>query len=235
MNKIKFISILILAGCGSLQDDPNIVSNVKVSVKQDAYQTDSTINSEGLFRINVAEQDKIDSKTDKEYGIGDDNLFDADEFNVYKLTNGFYKNVSNVLNDYNLSTAFSGNLSAGYNDTLLAIIDFPGLHVKYNNNVDTSVVINQIDFFNGNRKSAKDWKKGGALKSVLLYRNSIFLGKIILYDTYKMQSVLLPKPIVCLTNSVDTLKIIVEEIYSKNGSLNCYYLSELKFEGTKKY
>jgi hypothetical protein len=83
---------------------------------------------EGRLSVSISASDTFDSGTDTAYGVGDDDMFTANDIEVFKLSNGHCVDVANNLNDYNLTTALKGCLRNSQPDTFGLIINFPGLY-----------------------------------------------------------------------------------------------------------
>jgi hypothetical protein len=207
----------------------------------DSPTTDSKVSSslilmpeepEGSLSVSVAASDTFDVESDMAYGVGDDDMFTANDMGVLKLSNGQYINAAHQLNDYNLTTAFSGHLANGQPDTFLLIINFPGL---YGGKGDTAIIVNEIEIFNGNRKNLSAWKNNGAVRDVLVYNGYMLSGAAVLEHTFKSQTIDLSRcPIYNLRGNADTIRLLVNSIYA-NKKDSTYCLSEIKLWGKRMY
>ena len=180
----------------------------------------------------VVVNDNLDGDLDSDYGIGDDNLFTAAEPVFYIVKKQKVKIISGLLNDYNLQTAFWGRNKSSY-DTLCIIFNFKGLA---KNKKKPVILINEIDFFNGNRKNLVEWKKSKKIKEIAVVFNNKCIGETTLQNTYKMQMVKLGNN--CLSiygGRPDTLKLVIKSAYQQVNNDLEYAISEIKFSGLKYY
>lgn len=246
-----FFGFLVLGACNSSSqsrrmadsklsnDNKTIDSSVLLNkdnhqkIEQKLSDTlNMNINKEGLS-IEVWESDTFDVESDNNYGVGDDDMFTADDLHIYKLSGEKPVDVAGKLNDYNLTTALRSSFVSDKRDTFILVVNFPGLAGRQK--IDTNIVVDKIEIFNGNRKSPVDWKKGGAAKEIVVYKNTVVLGSLALENTYKKQTInLLRTPLYNVTGATDTIKLVVTSIYpgAKN---NTYYLSEVKLRGERRY
>lgn len=188
-----------------------------------------------LLNVSIYKQDIINPKDDSNYGVGDDDLFSADDFSVIKVKNGKAENVTSKLNDYNLLSAYKGFLKPDEFDTLDVIIFFKGLtHLK---SADTLICIKSIDFFNGNRASLSAWKKSGRVEEIALYHNRACLGRANMANTFKCQSISFGSSnfVYNRRGQRDTIRVVLKSLYKNSVLPSSYSISELKLNGIKFY
>lgn len=181
----------------------------------------------------VIEDDEFDNELDSQYGDGDDDLFTAGEPSFYIFKSNEIENINGLVNDYNLQSAYFGRCKNTY-DTIYVVFNFKGLK----GNQDKPVIkIDEIDFFNGNRKSLEAWKKSKNIKELEVIFRDKCIGKVTLQNTYKMQVVKFNNNNLSIYgNKSDTLSLIIRSIYEPEINNHMEYaISEIKFCGTKYY
>ena len=109
-----------------------------------------------LLYPSIADQDIINYSQDTEFAVGDDDINNIMEPEVYYFKNKLKKPITE-LSDYNLTTAFN----FGVGDYIEYTYDLRNLE-------DTKIDIRKILFFNGNRKSLLEWKKNGRIKKRMM-------------------------------------------------------------------
>ena len=190
-------------------------------------------NFSAILPVILFENDSIDSVADKEYGVGDDDLFSNDNFKIYQIKEGKYVDVSTKLNDYDLTTSVVSTFYQNEKDTIALVVDFKGL---YNLNKDTVATINGIDIFNGNRANIEEWTKQGSVQDIKILNDNRIIGRATLKKTYKGQTISLENaPIVNLRGKSDTVFVLIESIFNGSAKSNSYSISEVKLQGTKKW
>lgn len=238
---LSIIFLLLIAVCGCQNQKIPSGDTTTRLVKNDSNIVLETITASNPSINNkppspeINENDTINYEEDIDYGIGDDDLFQADDFKIIKTTGDTIGSEINKLNDYNLATFYKSNFVTGKNDTLLLIVSFPGLRRGLNR--DTTIVIDEISFFNGNRHSKKEWEMSGKVKAISILNNHQLIGDFKLADTYKYQSIWLnSRSIANIRGTTDTIAIVIKDIYPGIGKeADSYSLSEIKFGGIKKY
>jgi hypothetical protein len=183
-----------------------------------------------LLNVLIASNDRL-SQEDSNFGAGDDDLFTGDDdCKIYTLRKGVPIK-TRKLNDYNLQTAYEYKPNMNNKeDTLIAFFDLPGFRSRN----DTILIIDELNIFNGNRKSITDWKKSVKAKNIqLLYRDKC-IGNLTLKNTYKMQTIKLRYNSLVVKGG-ERLKIIVTTTYDSLNLKKGYSLSEITFSGIKKY
>ena len=218
---------LLLAGCGQKNSERYTQKHIAPDFRPVENQQDSLL-------VTTARYDTLNPATDSLYGVGDDDLFTARDPEMYKVKDGKWKEVSDLINDYDLTTCIEGQLGPGQSDTFSIIIAFEG--IANNPDTDTNGIVNTIDIFNGNRKSLSFWEKSGKVKDIQIWHNSTFQGAARLRNTYKCQSVNLKHPVPLLSGQADTFSIIIQSCYSSTQQENYKYaISEIKPDGERKY
>ena len=184
--------------------------------------------------VYVSQADTFEVETDREYSVGDDDLFMANEMKIYQLDKGNLNDVSSKLNDYDLSTSMDYKFDINSYDTFMSIFSFPGLNEGINTN--TLGVIDGITVFNGNRKNLSQWEKSGKIDQVQIFYNNKLQGCARLKSTFKYQKILLEREIPLLRGKSDTLSLVIKSIYPLMGiKHNQFTISELKIEGRRLY
>lgn len=193
-----------------------------------------TENNCDTLSVIVSQTDTFDYEADSQYGVGDDDLFTANDPKIYKINNGKWNDISNILDDYNLTTSVDLLLNNKNPDTFCIVVKFPGLTSL--SNIDTLGLVNSIAIFNGKRTSVSYWKKSGKVKEIELLHNGLSQGCTQLINTYKYQTVNFKKPIALLKGKSDTFSIIVKSTYPISKiELQKYSISEIKLEGERRY
>jgi hypothetical protein len=168
----------------------------------------------------IARLDKINPLTDKEFGVGDDDINNLVEPNV--MIEGNNRKLSSLqsrpIHDYNLRTSWIGRPDVQYYITY--VYDLP----KASN---SNIEFNKVVLFNGNRFDINKWHYYSRKKKILMYINDKPNCYLQLADTYKMQTFHL-KSIKLFSGNAIRFKFQVIEIYQ--GVVKNPALSELKFE-----
>lgn len=185
------------------------------------------------LKLAISASDKIDRTEDTSFGVGDDDLFAANDVKFHVMSMGRISEEIVTLNDYNLQTAYHREkLPSNKVDTLLAMIDLKGLRKIQQ---ETAVVVNEIQVFNGDRKDLISWKNSVKAKDVEFRYHSMCIGEVTLNNTLVMQSISLGKNSIALFGGgLDTLQII-KSVYPSASITTNYSLSEIKFAGLKNY
>ncbi|MDI9312560.1 MAG: hypothetical protein QM535_20280 [Limnohabitans sp.] len=188
-------------------------------------------NTQCSLPVYVSKNDTFDIEADMEYGIGDDDLFSANNFKLYRFDSGVLHDASDMLDDYNLTTA--AKFKHKKSDTLFAIFSFPNI---ISSEKDTLAIIKSITIFNGNRKSMQKWKVSRKIRQLEFFHRGNILGCAELQNTFKYQNVNLLHNIYVHPKQSDTIIIVIKSIYSNTiNKSNTYEISEIKIEGEKKY
>lgn len=223
VTKIYFVFIWLICGCAQ-----------SASTKYESGPANIIGSACDTLSVTVSQIDTFDYERDSQYGVGDDDLFMANQPKVYLVSNGKAKNLAKSLDDYNLTTSADLIMGPSHPDTLILVVEFPGLNSNISK--DTLAMINSIGIYNGKRKSNIDWEKSGKIKNIEVFHNKTFEGYATLLNTYKYQSVNFKKPVILNRGRIDTFSIIVKSTYSKKLlSGEQYSISEIKLEGEKKY
>ncbi|HET8573613.1 MAG TPA: hypothetical protein VFL76_07055 [Edaphocola sp.] len=113
------LSIGLLAGCR--RTSPKLNEH-----KQVGPENNNTGGKHDSLSVTISRNDTLDP-ADSLYGVGDDDLFTANEPEFYKIKDGKWKVVSGLINDYDLTTSVDGQLSHNQPDTFSIIVTFPGI------------------------------------------------------------------------------------------------------------
>lgn len=159
----------------------------------------------------VNEQDKIDPVEDKDYGVGDDGIYNIVEPFVRAsselLENGRSFAAKNA-GDYNLGIPWiEGKPGYGIGEYLEFCFD-----LRDRPNKGNAFSINSVSIINGYRKNEKIWKANSRVKTFKMYVNGKPFSYIVLKDTYKYQHFTFPDHWV-RHGALTVIKLEIIEVY----------------------
>ena len=152
----------------------------------------STFSQLPTLRTKVSLTDKIDFEADKEFGVGDDGIYNIVEPTVkasseLKQSNSVF-NASNIT-DFNLATPWiEAKADDGIGEHIEFLFDLREAPQRGN-----ALSISSFFIINGYRKNVKVWKDNSRVKKLKMFINNKPFAYILLADTYKFQSVDFPE------------------------------------------
>lgn len=181
-----------------------------------------------VFSGVVSEKDRIDPVKDKEFGVGDDGIYNIVEPSV-KATSCLVEDgrtfAAKNAADYNLGTPWiEGKPDYGIGEYLEFCFD-----LRERGDTVNAFSINGMAIINGYRKNENTWKANTRVKKLKMYVNGKPFAYIPLKDTYKYQW--FPFPDYWLKyGTLTIIKLEIVEIYA-GEKYSDTAISEIQFSG----